>query len=144
MNTEDLRWNCQFTCYGCYHPYFLFYCCMTDNRTSEWGDIGLFIALVPKVFLIVGLITLGTYWIVINWFYKSSVQTFQQLNITYRRINFVYHHCIGDVHCTSINRHLSFPYDPFIRTFWENIIILYLHNCFNSINDFHFFIEISI
>ena len=65
---------------------------MTDNRTSEGGDIGLFIALVPKVFLIVGLITLGTL-IDFNWLVnKINVQTVQPLIVIFKRDNFVNYH----------------------------------------------------
>ena len=46
------------------------------------------------------------YKIVIGWFIKSSVKTFQLIIVMYRRGNFVYHH----LECTSIYRPLSYPF----------------------------------
>ena len=45
----------------------------------------------------------GFYWILIGWFVKSSVQTFQPQILIYKRGNFVYHHW----GCTSIYWPLS-------------------------------------
>ena len=46
------------------------------------------------------------YWIVIGWFIKLSVQTFQPLIVINRRDNFVYHYW----ECTSIYLPLSYPF----------------------------------
>ena len=46
------------------------------------------------------------YWIYVGMFIKLSVQTFQPLNVMYRRSNFVYHLW----RCTSIYRPLSYPF----------------------------------
>ena len=60
---------------------------------SEWGDIGLFVKLLPKifnpVFLFVNLTTLGTF-INFDWLVHVSAQTFQPLVVIYRRDNFMY------------------------------------------------------
>ena len=74
------------------------------NGPRQEGDIGLFIALVPKIFLIHWLNNFGK-WILIGWLIKFSVQTFQPLIVNYRRGNFVYHHWV----CTLIYRLLSYP-----------------------------------
>ena len=46
------------------------------------------------------------HWIVIGGFIKLSVQTFQKLNVIYKRGNIVYQH-LG---CKSINLPLSYPF----------------------------------
>ena len=59
-----------------------------------------------NVFLFVGLTTLGDFkWILIGWFIKLKVKTFQPLIIIYKMGNFVYYH-LG---CTSIYRPVSYP-----------------------------------
>ena len=60
-------------------------------RCREGGDIGLFLTLVPKVFLFVGLTTLGS---------------FIEFDLLVHRGNFMYHHW----GCTSIYRPLSYPF----------------------------------
>ncbi len=75
------------------------------------GYIGLFITLVPKVLHIITLSYSLTYqlWelyqILIAWFIKLSVQTFQPQIVIYSRGNFVYHHW----GCKSIYRLLFYP-----------------------------------
>ena len=59
-------------------------------------------------FLFVGLTTLQTftYWILISWFIRLRVQTFQPIIIFYRRDNFVYCHW----GCKSIYWLLCYPF----------------------------------
>ena len=90
-----------------------------EYNMPERGDNGVFITLVPKVFfkncfLILWLNNFEDFWgILIGWFMKLSVQTFQPLISIYRRVNFVYHHW------ASIYQPLSYPF-----YFPDNIYIL--------------------
>ena len=66
------------------------------------------ITLVPKVLTFSYWLAkqLWGLWILIGWFIKLSVQTFQPIIGIYRRGNFVYNHYI----CTSIYWLLSYPF----------------------------------
>ena len=55
-------------------------------------DNGLFITLVPKPLLFIGLKTMETLVNLIGLFIKLSVQTFKPLILIYRSGNFVYQH----------------------------------------------------
>ena len=71
----------------------------------EGGNIVLFITLVPKVFIERFLsVASTTYCILIGWFIRFGVQTFQPLIVIYRRGKFVYHHW----ECKSFYRPLSY------------------------------------
>ena len=76
-------------------------------KCREEGEIGIFITLVPNVlckrFLIRWLQNFWTF-ILIGWFFKLSVQTFQPLIVIYRRGNLCI--MIG----TFIFRQLSYPF----------------------------------
>ena len=84
------------------------------RKIREGGNIGLF-TLVFKVlwkgFLICWLNNFGKfYWILISWFIKLSVQTFQPLIVIYNRRNFVYPHR----GCTSMYWPLSYLFKSLI------------------------------
>ena len=83
---------------------------------SEGGDIGLFITLVPKVFLIHWLINIGDFYL--DWLVHlvecSNVST---SNCNVRRCNFVYHH-LG---CTLIYQPLSYPFRSQMLDAWLGI-----------------------
>ena len=74
-----------------------------------------------NVFFIRRLYNFGDfYWILICWFNKLSVQTFQPLILICRKVNFVYHHWS----CTSIYLPLSYNfrslYFSTIHIFWTD------------------------
>ena len=86
-------------------------------NVREGRDIGLFITLVPKSLILtlpysLCLTTLGK--ILIGWFIKLRVQTFQLLIVIYRKGNFVYHHW----RCTSIYRPVSYTFRSLIFSKW--------------------------
>ena len=60
----------------------------------------------PQIFLMCWLNNFEDfYWVLIGWFIKFSVQTFQPIILIYRRGNFKYHKG-----CTLIYRPLSYPF----------------------------------
>ena len=69
-----------------------------------------------NIFLFVGLTTLGTLVILINWFIKLSVQTFQRLIQIYRLGYFVFHNW----GCTSIYWPLSYLFRSLCN--YDNLI----------------------
>ena len=71
----------------------------------EGGDNELFIKLFNKLIRLLNNFW-DFNWILIDWFIKLSVQTFQLLILIYRRFNFVFHHW----RCTLICRPLSYPF----------------------------------
>ena len=61
------------------------------------------------------------YWILIGWFIKLNVQTFQPLIVIYRRGSFVYHHW----ECTSIYQSLSYPFRSVKDSYFLDIILYF-------------------
>ena len=78
-------------------------------------------------FLINWLKNFGDYYkILIGWFFKLSVQTFQTLIFIYRRGNFVYYHW----GCASYYRPLSYPFRS-LYTMVQYSATPFLTNIFN-------------
>ena len=113
-----------------------------DIVSLEGGDIGLFIALFPKVFinifLLIGLATLGTlknFDCLVNWVECSNVST---TNCNLHKGNFVYHYR----GCTSIYRPLSYPLSSLRENYWsdydctEHILFIWVFIEFNKQKSF--------
>ena len=76
-------------------------------RSEIVRDIGLFITLCtcPQCFLITFSVSFGTFYLIlIGWFIRVSIYTFQTLILIYSRGNFLFEYY------TSIYRSLSYPF----------------------------------
>ncbi len=84
------------------------------QEAREGGNIaGVVYYTSPQKLVIRWLTNLGDlHGILIGWIRNLSVQTFQQLIVIYRRVNFVYHYW----KCTSIYHQLSSPFRSLSKT----------------------------
>ena len=118
----------------------------------EGGGIVLCILHLSPVFYYVFLFVGKNYgefcYMLIGWFIKMSIQTFQPLNVIYRRGNFVYQHWV----CPSIYRSSFFPFRSLHslkpnKFVWKPAIVFWTHTIshggINLWKPFYFYTKIK-